>query len=58
MRFDCALHARRADLPIETLAIRDGSAQPDTPCDLYEYFGISSADAVAAVSRHLSHRES
>ena len=58
MRFDCALHARRADLPIETLAIRDGSAQPDTPCDLYEYFGISSADAVAAVSRLLSHRES
>ena len=56
MRFDCALHAKRADLPMETLAIRDGFAQPDTPCDLYEFFGISSADAVAAVSRLLALR--
>lgn len=53
MRLECALHACRRDIPFETLAIRDGFAVPETPCDIYAYFGISVSDIVAALRRHL-----
>ncbi len=53
MRLDCALHPLRPDIPFEVLAIRDGFAMPDAPCDIYEYFGISVADIASAVRRHL-----
>ena len=53
MRLGAALYPLRSDLPFDVLAIRDGFAMPDVPCDIYEYFGISVADIASAVRRRL-----
>ena len=53
MRLDCALHSLRPDITFVSLAIHDGFAMPDTPCDLYSYFGISVSDIVSALRRYM-----
>lgn len=53
MRLGAALYPLRSDLPFDVLAIRDGFAMPDAPCDIYEYFGISVADIASAARRRL-----
>lgn len=54
MRLEAALRPLRRTVPYTALAIRDGSVQPKTPCDLYEFMGISVADAVDALRRALA----